>query len=187
MCDFWHFSKSFDTCGLASSVVKVFLPATQASFGPGLVMAGSSKNPDLHLHWEPSHSLLFVAGHADGSHSENNGRSCFCPNWHERGHFPTPFLFGSECVSWFLSNISKKVCMWKLTSIGLFWHSAKLIESDKKMTQGGAKDEHFSCSHSSCQLGLICFQSQLCWILQTTDPWVSKDSESCGKSNDTHL
>ena len=33
----------------------------------------------------------------------------------------------------------------------------------------------------------ICFKSQLCSILQTTDPGVSKDSESCGKSNDTHL
>ena len=33
----------------------------------------------------------------------------------------------------------------------------------------------------------ICFQPQLCWILQTTDLWVSKDSESCGKSINTHL
>ena len=185
MCDFWQFSKSFDTCGLASSVVKLFLPcAMQGSVSA--VLAGSTLNPDEHLHVLPSHSLLAPV-HVS-THTENNGRNCFNPNWHEGGHFPPPILFGSECVSWFfLSNISKINWRWKLTSIGLFWHSAKLIESYKKMTQGGAKDEHFSCFHSSRQLGLIRFQSQLCWILQTTDPWVSKDSESCGKSNNTHL
>ena len=36
-----------------------------------------------------------------------------------------------------------------MTSIGLIWHPVKLIE-----LLGGAKDEHFSCFHSSCQGGL---------------------------------
>jgi hypothetical protein len=40
-----------------------------------------------------------------------------------------------------------------LTSIGLILHIVKLIESYKKMTLGGTKDEHFSCFHRSCQLG----------------------------------
>ena len=33
----------------------------------------------------------------------------------------------------------------------------------------------------------ICFKSQLCWILQTTDPGVSKDSESYGDFHNAHL
>ena len=52
----------------------------------------------------------------------------------------------------FLPKISKLFWRWKLTSIaGLIWHPDKLIESYKKC---GAKDQHFSCSKSSCQLGL---------------------------------
>jgi hypothetical protein len=51
----------------------------------------------------------------------------------------------------FFSKISKLFWRWKLTSIGLFWHSAQLIESSYK---GGSKDEHFSCFHMSCQTGL---------------------------------
>ena len=102
MCDFWHFSKSFDTCGLVSSVFKVFLPGTQAVVGPGVWTAGSSVCPAAH--WQivpvPSHTLLAPV-HVDASQAENNGRSCFCRNWHEGGHFPPPFLFGSEWVSWF--------------------------------------------------------------------------------------
>ena len=44
-----------------------------------------------------------------------------------------------------LSKISKLFWRWKLTSVELIWHPAKLIESYKKMPLGGAKDEHFSC------------------------------------------
>ena len=33
----------------------------------------------------------------------------------------------------------------------------------------------------------ICFKSQLCSILQTTDPGVSKDSESYGDFHNAHL
>ena len=33
----------------------------------------------------------------------------------------------------------------------------------------------------------ICFKSQLCWILQTTDPGVSKDSKSYGDFHNAHL
>ena len=40
-----------------------------------------------------------------------------------------------------------------MTSIGLIRHHEKLILSYKKNALGGAKDEHFSCFHSSCQLG----------------------------------
>ena len=78
----------------------------------------------------------------------------FNPNWHEEGHFPPPVLFGSDFVSFWLKN-SK--CFWrsKLASIGLIWHHAKRIESLKNILLGGAKVEHFSCLHSSCQLGLI--------------------------------
>ena len=35
--------------------------------------------------------------------------------------------------------------------------TAKLFKSYEKILLGGAKDEHFSCYHSSCQLGLIPF------------------------------
>ena len=35
-----------------------------------------------------------------------------------------------------------------------YFDTAKLIESYKNMPLGGAKDDHFSCFHSSCQLGL---------------------------------
>ena len=38
------------------------------------------------------------------------------------------------------------------------------------MTLGGTKEELFASLHSSCQLGFIGFKSQLCSILQTTDP-----------------
>ena len=181
MCDFWHFSKSFDTCGLASSVVKVFLPATQSSVGPGLETDGFSTNPEPHLQREPSHTR-FAPVHAAGTHSENNRRSCFCPNWHEGGHFLPPLLLESVCVSWFVfKHFKKRIWMWKLTSVGCF-DSLSLI---KKWPKVVLKMSIFFCSHSSCQLGLICFQ--LCWILQTTDLGVSKDSESYGKSNNTHL
>ena len=55
----------------------------------------------------------------------------------------------------FLSKNSKLFWREKLTSIGLIWHPDKLIQPPfKKMPLGGAKDEHFSCSHSSCQLGI---------------------------------
>ena len=87
---FWHL--------WASSVVKLFLPSIQAPVGPGL--AESSLNPDLHWQASPTHSL-FAPVHVVEEHSENNGRSCFSPNWHEGGHFPPPFLFRSD----FLSNI----------------------------------------------------------------------------------
>ena len=42
-----------------------------------------------------------------------------------------------------------------MTLIGLIWLPAKLIESYEKMLLGGAKVDHFSCFHSSCQLGLL--------------------------------
>ena len=54
----------------------------------------------------------------------------------------------------FLSKISKLFGRWKSSSIRLIWHPAKVIESYKKMPLGGAKDEHFSCFHSSCHWGL---------------------------------
>ena len=72
---------------------------------------------------------------------------------------------GDTFISWFfldqilsgefLSKVSKLFSRWKLPSIGLIWHPAKLFESYKKMPLGGAKDEHFSCFHSSCQWGLM--------------------------------
>ena len=55
----------------------------------------------------------------------------------------------------FSSKFSKLFWRWKLTSIGLIWNPTKLIESYEKMSIGGSKAEHFSCFHSSCQLGLM--------------------------------
>ena len=54
----------------------------------------------------------------------------------------------------FLSKISK---FWevKIDINRVILTSAKLIEPYKKITLGGAKDEHFSCFHRSCQLGLM--------------------------------
>ena len=52
------------------------------------------------------------------------------PNWHEAGHFPPP------CPLWirFCQLNTYQKCLnlfwrWKMTSIGLIWHPAKLIES----------------------------------------------------------
>ena len=53
----------------------------------------------------------------------------------------------------FLIKSSKLFWRWKLTSIGLFWPLPSSL-SIIKITLGGAKDEHFSCFHSSCHLGL---------------------------------
>ena len=79
-----------------------------------------------------------------------NSLSCN-PYWHEGGHFYIFVLFGSDFVSWIFITIFQSLWRQKLTSIGLIWHPAKLIESYKKCY---AKDEHSSCFHSSCQWGL---------------------------------
>ena len=63
----------------------------------------------------------------------------------------------SPCLFWIWLcqlNFYQKFWRWKLTSIELIWHLAELIESYKKNLLGGSKDEHFSCFHSSCHLGL---------------------------------
>ena len=52
----------------------------------------------------------------------------------------------------FLPKIYKLFWGLKFTSIGLIWHSDKLIVS--YMSLGVAKNEHFFYSHSLCQLGL---------------------------------
>ena len=49
-----------------------------------------------------------------------------------QGTFHPLFLFGSDFVCWILIKISKLFWRWKLTSIWLIWHPAKLIESYKK-------------------------------------------------------
>ena len=70
----------------------------------------------------------------------------FSPNWHETGYFYLPCNFGIGFVSAkFVSKISKLFWQWKLTSIGLIWDPAKLIESYKteNLLLGGAKDEPF--------------------------------------------
>ena len=40
-------------------------------------------------------------------------------------------LLGSGFVSWFKSKFSRLLWGWKLTSIGLLWHPAKLLDSYK--------------------------------------------------------
>ena len=57
----------------------------------------------------------------------------FNPIWHGRGYFyPRPLSFLDQILSdEFFSKISKLFWSWKLTSIGLFWHRAQLIESNK--------------------------------------------------------
>ena len=52
------------------------------------------------------------------------------PNWHEGGHFLLLVLFWIR----FLSKISNLFWRWKLTSIQLIWHAAKVIESCKNCT-----------------------------------------------------
>ena len=60
-----------------------------------------------------------------------------------------PLFFLDQFLSAeFLSKISQLCWQWKWTFIKLIWKPAKLIESYKHC---GAKDEHFSCFHSSCQ------------------------------------
>ena len=50
------------------------------------------------------------------------------PNWHEAGHFPLPCPFLGQILSAeFSSKITKLFWRWKLTSMGLIWHPAKLI------------------------------------------------------------
>ena len=74
------------------------------------------------------------------------------PNWHEGGHFPTPLLFGSEFVSRiffkkFQTFLEVKIDTNRVTLTLCQAHWGLLPLS-------GAKDAHFSCFHSSCQLGL---------------------------------
>ena len=57
---------------LASSVVKLFLPAIQASVGPGLVMVGFSLNPVIHLQ-KPSLKNLVASEHVMQSTPVNPG------------------------------------------------------------------------------------------------------------------
>ena len=51
------------------------------------------------------------------------------PNWHEAGRIYPPYNFRMSAE--FLSKISKHFWRWKLRSIGIIWHPAKLIESYK--------------------------------------------------------
>ena len=70
------------------------------------------------------------------------------PYWH--------VILESDFVSWFFAEIFQNFWRWKLTSIGLFWHSAQFIESFKSCPYlGWVKDGHFSFIQKSCQLGFI--------------------------------
>ena len=53
------------------------------------------------------------------------------PNWHEGWYFYPLVIFGSNFVSWFFIKTFQTFLMWKLTSMGLSWHPAQLIESFK--------------------------------------------------------
>ena len=53
------------------------------------------------------------------------------------------FFLGQILSAEFLSKISNIFWRWKLTSVGLIWQPAKLIESYKKMPLGCIKLEHF--------------------------------------------
>ena len=77
---------------------------------------------------------------------------------------------------------------WKLTSIRLIWHPAKLIESYEKMSLGGAEAEYFSCFHSSCQLGNKCYMIEsvnpvtwlMCWgSFNNYIHWRKEKSTNC--------
>ena len=73
-------------------------------------------------------------------------------------------------VSWI--SIKNPNWRWKLASIGLIWNPAKLL-SLKKMPLGGAKDEHYSCFHSSCQWVLRLFSK--CLVEPFLGPLRSKE------------
>ena len=84
----------------------------------------------------------------------------FNPNWHEAGNLQPSCPFGirfCQLIFW----------RWKLTSIGLIWHPAKLIGSHQKIWLDGTKDEHVSCCQSSCQLGLTQ------WNMDTLHTWLT--------------
>ena len=96
-----------------------------------------------------------------------------------RGNTFIPLSFLDQILSAaFLSKISKLFWRWKLTSIRLIWHPAKLMESHKKMLNGGVKEEHFSCSHSSCQWGLKRLSLYIC-ILYRNEIWIWLKKSTC--------
>ena len=73
------------------------------------------------------------------------------PNWHEGGYFYLLVLFWIRaCQLNFYQKFPNFFCgeNWHL------WQPVKLIEYDEKMPIGVAKEEYFSCFHSSCLWGL---------------------------------
>ena len=73
------------------------------------------------------------------------------------GYFYLLVLFGSDFVNWIFIKNFQFLGRWKLTSIGLIWHPAKLIKITHRWRQRWA----FFFFHSSCQWGLRKGTSQL--------------------------
>ena len=68
-------------------------------------------------------------------------------NWHERGYFYLVVLFGLDFVCWIFTKSLQTFLEVKIDTL-----PSSLIIFQNHLC--GAKDEHFSCFHSSCQLGL---------------------------------
>ena len=131
MCDFWHFSQSFDTLGLAWAVVKSW-----------------NEQP-----FQTKKQILTTA---------------------------IVIICSGQCCACAIACLVCCITCSTLATIGIrtfkcCWRRRKTISSKSNLYRNMEG------------IASICFQPQLCWILQTTDLWVSKDSESCGKSVSTHL
>ena len=72
-----------------------------------------------------------------------------------RGRFYLLALFRLDFVSWIFIKSFQPFFEVEI-DVNRVWHLAKLIEPYKKCPLGGAKDEHFSCFHSSRDLTFRC-------------------------------
>ena len=101
------------------------------------------------------------------------GEIMFNPNWHEAGHFPPPCPFWIRfCQLKFYKKfpnfLEVKIDVNRVNLTPCWAHWVLL-----KMPLGGAKDEHVSCFHSSCQWGLSKLPkwTNLKWISLESYKW----------------
>ena len=78
----------------------------------------------------------------------------FNPIWHGRGYFYPLDLFGSDFFSWIFFKNFQTFLEVKIDINWVILTFCQVHWVFKKMTLGGAKDEHFSCFPTSCQTGL---------------------------------
>ena len=76
------------------------------------------------------------------------------PNWHEGKYFYLLAIFGSDFVRLFFIKNFETFLEVKIYINWVNLTPCKAHSVLEKMPLDGTKEEHFSCVHSSCQLGL---------------------------------